>query len=1168
MSSTQRVALNRRTFGSAFVAVLFALTVVLVLVPSASAATGFEQVATFGEASETAPLYGAEGVAVNSTGAGGVATGTVYVAVNGSGPGNKEIHMLDAEGKQIGGWESPQAMAIAVDQATGDVYVRDWGINSGGRAVRVYSADGSREIASFGVVGNGVETIAESPEKVHEDVGDLGMTVDATGNVYVADNANHVEESRVMLFRPQSPGDYEHYVYAGRASDVGYTRLSEQAPYLFPKTLAVDAAGDLYMTADEGSSIVEFNPGSPTSPIGLYKVPRGGADGLAVDPQTDQVYYYTYKDKTHIYQLAPGGKGEFVATNSFPIAPAVGTTALTSHMPALAFNPVLEYEGVHPPGAIYAVSLQGVGYILAPPERRPSVVESTTTTSVTSSGALLGAVVNPKGFATHYAFQYIDDAAYSANEPGEPFAGAAEAPLGGGTLTGGTSGVATEAALSGLAANTTYHYRLVATSHCNPTEQAEICETAGPAQAFRTFPAQAGGLPDARAYELVSPALKSGGEVFPIFPTGGSCNECKPAVNGYAFPAQSSTDGEAVVFMGFPFSFTEGATQADEYIARRDATGWQTTTLSPELKTRELGQVGFDVSLEESVSAQGSEATLSPSAPSGYDNLYSQRIGEPTVFDPLVTQPPPDREEGHFHVQFAGGSADYSKLFFEANDALTAATESAPEAVDGGGEENDLYESADGSLRLVNVLPGNQATAPGAAIGKGPYIGTNTTLFDYSHAVSNDGSRVFWSDAAGQVYVREDGRNTREIPDHTGGFVTAAADGSKVLLGDGHLYDLENEQTVDLTEGQGGFSGIAGQSEDLSHVYFVDTQALTGQVNGNGEQAEAGKNNLYARVEGETTFIGRLLAGDANFNFNYGDWTAAPAERTAQASPDGRWLAFLSEAPLTGYDNVGRCRNGLTTQETYEGPCKEVYLYDSATGELTCASCDRSGLAPLGSSQLPLLLDAPSGFGQTRYLTDQGRLYFDSADSLSPSDSNDGVEDVYQYEPDEVGSCGLAEGCVNLISSGRGSYDSNFLAIDASGKNVFFTTRDQLVPVDHDKLMDLYDAREGGGIAAQSEVGQNSECQGEACQPPASGTGDPALSSLSFEGAGNPLAPAPPSAKTKKALSRAQRLARALSQCRHRPKRKRAACRSGARKRFAAKRARTAGQRDGLKGGR
>ena len=64
--------------------------------------------------------------------------------------------------------------------------------------------------------------------------------------------------------------------------------------------------------------------------------------------------------------------------------------------------------------------------------------------------------------------------------------------------------------------------------------------------------------------------------------------------------------------------------------------------------------------------------------------------------------------------------------------------------------------------------------------------------------------------------------------------------------------------------------------------------------------------------------------------------------------------------------------------------------------------------------------------------------------------------------------------------------------------------------------------------------------------------GDPA--SATFAGTGN-LAPVPATKPKPKALTRAQKLARALKQCHKKPKRKRPACERKARKLYGAKKA-------------
>ncbi|MDX6600925.1 MAG: hypothetical protein QOF13_127 [Solirubrobacterales bacterium] len=696
------------------------------------------------------------------------------------------------------------------------------------------------------------------------------------------------------------------------------------------------------------------------------------------------------------------------------------------------------------------------------------------------------------------------------HEGGGGFAGATEAPVGGADLGSGQEALSASTAVSGLSPDTGYHYGAIATSHCSAVDEAKVCEGVGATQAFHTAASEAPALPDNRAYELVSPAQKNGGEVFPAEPNVSSCGpECKPGVVAQRYPMQSSPDGEALVYEGFPFSFGEGAVRFNEYLSRRTASGWQTTTLSPKLggSGGEQGYKAFDSALTKGLLYQG-RPTLSPEAPAEYANLYSQGAADPSSLGVLLTtelHSRPASGSGSFTITYAGASADLSRVFFEANDALSEETPFAPEAVDRGASKNNLYEWAEGQLRLVNVGPGNATTAPGAEFGSGVVLASKSNrAANFSHAISDDGARVFWSSESGQVYVRDNGETTREISDHTGKFLTASADGSMLLLSDGNLFDLETEALTDLTQGQGGFQGIAGQSDDLSSIYFVDTAVLTGEEeNEQGAIAQADQNNLYAWQDGESRFVATLLAGDSPAGDGIGTWAPSPVQRRAEASPNGRWLAFLSRGKPTGYDNVGACLYS-PTQLKYvpSAPCPEVYLYDSASGKLTCASCNPSNERPQGPSTLRLIMGSQGSLPQPRYLSDSGRLLFDSANSLSSFDTNNGVEDVYEFEPPGVGSCTREGGCLSLISAGHEAIDSNFLTMDPSGKNVFFTTRDQLVLKDKDELVDVYVAREGGGIPSETETSRG-ECQGEACQPQTTAPNDPTPSSSNFEGAGN-----------------------------------------------------------------
>jgi hypothetical protein len=1113
---------------------------------AAPASAIFEEVATFAPSSgpsgpENKLLVNATGMAVNWTGAGGVPPGTVYAVVGASesgvplgrvirfdskgefreawgwgvGDGSSEFQRCGPDGEASfptcgsvgvtgeGAGQLNQPKSITVDQETGDVYVVNQRLENGtGKGViQVFSADGSQIVAEFGeqAIGRfdvgGPESIAESPGKLHEFR--HGLAVDSAGDVYISDSSLTTvpAEDRVMVFKPQSAGDYEHYLYAGRSSDIA---VSGGAVNFYPENLAIDDADKLYMIGF-GAHIYKFDVNDPTTPVCEYTPSGAGLNQMTINPLTSEVYYFRGAGENKLHQLGAAcksnGKFEEVATFAGPGG-------------ALALNPVLSYEPSRPPGIMYGSG--GGGVILAPSEIRLPVVESESVSSVTASTAVLGAQIDPKGSPTRYLFQYLDEGAYQANEPAERFLGASEAPLGGGALGSGQGGESAGAGLSGLTPDTVYHYRVVATSHCEPEHKENVCEAVGPDQTFRTFPEEPPGLPDGRAYELVSPPQKNGGEVFPADASLTTCGECKPSTFGSVYPMQSSPDGEALVYEGFPFSEAEGATIFNEYRSERTATGWQTATLAPPglTETPKEGYKAFNPQLTEGLIEQpGSGPRLSLESPDGFGNLFSQLISSPTSLSPLLRTAPSDRLPLTFKLTYADASLDLSRIFFEANDALTEATPFAPASVDGGAAASNLYEFSDGQIRLVNVAPGNAETTPGAYFGSYTFTGSveSGVQVDLSHAVSDDGSRVFWTSAGGQVFVRENGETTSEIPG-IGRFVTASADGSKVLLGDGDLFNVDNlaEAPIDLTEGKGGFQGIVGQSEDLTAIYFVDTAALNEGENSQGAKAEAGKANLYSWKAGVSTFIAALepesdgAGGDNKGEHGgTGDWKDSPALRTAEASPDGRWVAFQSRVPLTGYDNAGPC--GLPAGSER---CLEVFLYDSSSGRLICASCNPTGEKPLGLSVLRVLGGSPGSLPQPRYVTNSGRLYFDSRDSLSASDTNIGVEDVYQYEPVDIGSCQRQGGCVSLISAGHEAVDSNFLAMDATGKNVFFTTRDQLSQRDRDDLLDVYDAREGGGIAAETETAR-SECQGESCQRQITAPNDATPASSSFEGAGN-----------------------------------------------------------------
>jgi hypothetical protein len=432
-----------------------------------------------------------------------------------------------------------------------------------------------------------------------------------------------------------------------------------------------------------------------------------------------------------------------------------------------------------------------------------------------------------------------------------------------------------------------------------------------------------------------------------------------------------------------------------------------------------------------------------------------------------------------------------------------------------------------------------------------------------------------------------------------------ADSGAEFQKHDLYEYDLRRplgQRLADLTPKRGGESAavqatLPGASEDAEYLYFVANGVLAHNAVDNGAGPEvatpgdcgegaalkaAQSCNLYLLHAGAITFIASLAGADG------ASWAAISDNLeglSAGVSPNGRWLAFMSRRSLTGYDNSDAASGE---------PDQEAFLYHAPAGEgeegrLVCASCDPSGARPHGvetdsgisvpsltllgrttgnwpvnawlAGILPVVDNQTSSLYQPRYLSDQGRLFFDSTDALVPRDSN-GAVDVYEYEPaagEEAppgDSCAevsptfsaAQHGCIDLVSSGASPGESGFLDASESGSDVFFLTQARLSQKDFDTTYDVYDARVGGG---EAEPVKPPPCEGDACQSPVAAPEDPTPGSLAFQGPGNLLAPVPASVQGKaKPLTRAQKLARALKACATRPKRERPACRGRARRAY------------------
>ncbi len=779
---------------------------------------------------------------------------------------------------------------------------------------------------------------------------------------------------------------------------------------------------------------------------------------------------------------------------------------------------------------------------------------------IEASAATLQAEIDPGGGETTYRFEY-DTAPYTssaAHGTSITREGAGKE----GSIGSGTTPEPVEVRLESLQPGRVYYYRVVASNEAGTFD--------GPGKTFTTNPALGSepsqhceneqrraeqpfglGLPDCRAYEMVSP-VQTGGQ------------DATDATIGTG--PRAAVSGEAIAYSSRgSFAGPSGANVENELVSRRGPNSWTTQGITPLFNPQGLYQVSsyqalvFTPNLGEGIaSTSASLPETGAPIPSGAErDLYLTDFATPVKYRYVG--------ESFFPM---GASTDLSRVVF--------------------GENGEVSEWLDGSTIPVSV--NNEGKPMNASVGDAAPVEQEVSRIrkDVWHAVSGDGSRVYFTspgffttnkgkpvEGAHELYVRvnvgqpqspmsgetctvvvdactvEVSASERGVTDphgpQTARFWGASVDGSKVfftskeeLTDDAHtgakdnaanLYEYnlakpEGERLTDLTvdtdeatEGA-AVQGVAQISEHGSYVYFVANGALAAgaseqQCRAETEEERTGEEpkqhnlgcNLYVVHEGGVPVFVATLAKNDQY-----DWSTeeegepektGPGFTTAVVNPGGSYLAFMSERSLTGYDNrqaqPGECQGKIaeTGGQLGNGYCREVFVYDAVTGGLVCASCDPSGARPVGASGLRTEAGgAPFVQYRPRQLLEDGTLFFDSSDALVPH-ASDGRENVYEYE----------NGHVYAISNVAGGHESFFMDASADGRDVFVATADQLLPEDVSNNVVVYDARVGGGFPVV--VGAPACSNADSCKPPVSAQpavfGAPA--SATFSGVGNRVVP-------------------------------------------------------------
>jgi hypothetical protein len=978
------------------------------------------------------------------------------------------IAQYDSSGKRLGttGAAGPGALSgsygIAVDHASGEVYADD---------------GGSGVVEIFGPA----TVLAEVSTGAASDVPPTSATLEGTvnpGNVPVS--ACEFEYGTETTYG-KSISCSQTVPFSGEAS----VPVTADLPGLLANTayhyrlVARNANGPSYGAdgtfTTQGPPTITFESAEPTGHYSATLQAQINPGGL------ETTYHFEYGTSTSYGTSIPIPDGTLPA--------GFFAEGVSAELTGLAVGTTYHYR-------VVAVNADSPTPVYGPDQTFTTVpaalIEYESVSDVAGTSATLNAYINPLGNDTHYYFQYGTTSC--ATSPSS----CTDAPSPPGTDIGSEeASKQVSNHLQGLALDTTYHYRTVASNALGTAYGAELT--------FKTQPA--GGelvLPDGRAWELVSPPTKDGAKIEPPSLESGDI--------------QASAEGGAITYLA-KAPIGEAASNIapvfEQIFSTRGSGGWSSQSISPPTASPTGTSIGFgseyrlfssdlSLGLAEPALLQD-EASLAPEALEGTLYLREDFNGG---YVPLVTaaNTPADTKLNEYNpgearnerARFAGASPDLSHVVFGAAAALTS------NAVKNG-RIPSLYEWTAGQLQLVSVLPNRK---PASAEGHYAFLGSDGTdesnfsflkIGKVRHAVSEDGSRIVW--------------NTGEEEEG------------------GHLYmrDMARGETVQLDAAAQGVSEPVGSGEAVfqiansegSRVFFSDGQKLT------ADSTADGRNGLNLYVFEVTSGSGEPLAGKLTDL----TVTAGAGSRVYGASEDGsyvyaqdfvhytgaEWTGTPIPASIGGSESSRRVSpNGLYF--AFESGNGQVELYDANTGRVVCVSCSPTGEA--GGGSLPEWTQ--NGFNsavyQSRYLSDNGRLFFKSAAALVPQDTSGGVE-VYEYEPAGVGSCESSSstfseasgGCVGLISSGTSSGGSTFLDASENGDNVFFLTGQRLVSQDYDKAVDVYDAHVCSAAAP---------CLTAPVAPPACTTADscraapstqPAIfgasGSAMFSGAGN-IAPA------------------------------------------------------------
>ncbi len=973
---------------------------------------------------------------------------------------------------------------VAVDAESGEVYVAD----QGPRVVYQFSSAGvylgSLTETPAGSIGGVVDSLAVDPGAPHDVfVGDGLGAVDVFGaNIVIPDAASEpasgVSPTAATLNGTVNPAglavtecSFEYGTSTGYGQSVPCAQTPAEigaasAPVAVSASVLGLTPGAVYhyrLTARNANSA-----GSPSAGRDrVFGPPHLAGESTNAVAQTTATLEAQVNpegvDTTYRFEYGTSvAYGTSVPVPSADIGSGEGDVPLSAELTGLQAGVTYHYRVV----AINAAgtkSSEDETFATVP----PALISAVEATDITASAATLKASVNPLGTDTSCQIEYGTDTGYGtavACAPADVGSGSGDVPV--------------ARTITGLSANTTYHYRFVVTNSLGTADSGDhtfIYDTTGP------------GLPDGRGYEQVTPVQKNGsvigGTVFgqPATVSADGSHVIASVIQCFADATSCNASSDAVGGTGSLVSFA------------RTSSGWQATALDP--SASQFAVTGPLVSDPNTGTALLGVTTLAGDV----DILARQSDGSFTEFGPAA--PLGSGQSGDHGINKGALSADGSHVVWEMALSLAgagsgnSATDWAFDPTDRHGFSVYEYVGAGNSQpRMVDVSGGAGSTDPVSACGGNlGTVGPNTGL----GAQSRDGATVYFT-AIGQdnvsctvpitlpvdaVYARLNGSRTVAVsqrspadcgvssgcqssPPADASLEGASAEGSRAYFtstqqltdsasedsqpGDGavsgttsgsgcantagpngcdlYLYDFSRpagHELVDVSAGDRSGAGprvkrVIAISRDGSHVYFVAGGVLATNPDANGHPAQSGQNNLYVydASTSQTSFVAALPDADHH------EWEFGGAD-SANATADGRFLVFTSYG-------------ALTPDDTSQSGAKQVFRYDAQAGQLIRLSVGNDGFEDNGNRSAPSACTIAQGCSEDATIVeprigladgrtdptmsdDGGYVFFQSPLALTPQ----ALDDV-RIDLDSEGFTSYAQnvyewhaGHVYLISDGR-----------------------------------------------------------------------------------------------------------------------------------------------------